>query len=169
MSSPIVEFYRLNEPDSVGRMLSEYWSWDDQTLEFCHDFIQWMFPLDEASAFNPDAPLLTEEDCEAFGRDSLLQNCVRRSLKRFMAFLGLEIGSEGAVGRSANFDRRIAVWNGMNHNWLRITRLLKSLRLLGMENEAREVWKCLKMLHNEDGYIPNDSFAYWMDAASGLE
>ena len=54
-------------------MLSKYWAWDDQTMESCQDFIQWMFPLGEASSFNPDAPLLTDEDQRAFRREPLLQ------------------------------------------------------------------------------------------------
>ena len=109
-------------------MLSDYSAFDDRTMEDRHDFIQWMFPLDSPSAFNPDAPLLTDEDRAAFHCDKVLQESMRRSLDRFLAFLGLEIGSDATTRRGVNFQKRVAVWNNPNHNWLRITRMLKSLR-----------------------------------------
>jgi opioid growth factor receptor-like protein len=169
LSSRILEFYRHSKPDFEGRMLSEYWEWNDQTLESVHDFIQWMFPLDEPSAFNPDAPLLTAEDRVAFAKDPRLQNAVWQSLQCFLAFLGLEITPDGSVGRRSNFNQRLSIWRSLNHNWLRITRVLKSLRLLGMDNEAREFWKCLAMLHDQDGYVTEDSFNYWRQAAEDFD
>ncbi len=38
-------------------MIGEIWAWDDAALEDGHDFIQWLFPLPEPSAFVDDAPL----------------------------------------------------------------------------------------------------------------
>jgi hypothetical protein len=150
-------------------MLSDYWSWDEEELEACHDFIQWMFPLDEPSAFNADAPLVTPDDQKAFRREMQLQIAYRRSIAKFLEFLGLQIGADGLVNRGPNFDRRLAVWRGLNHNWLRITRMLKSMRLLGFENEAAAVWRCLRMLHDDCGFVSETSFAYWQGAASGLK
>ena len=68
--SNLVAFYRENAPDSEGRTLSQLWAWDDERLEEVHDYIQWLFPLPEPSQFNPDAPLLTPQDIEAFKWDS---------------------------------------------------------------------------------------------------
>lgn len=165
MPSAIVDFYRQDKPDSEGRMLREYWAYDDQTMEYRHDFIQWMFPLEEPSAFNPDAPLVTEQDKREFRQDSLLQNSLRRSLARFLVFLGLEMTKDGSVRKGPNFVQRSAVWIAPNHNWLRITRLLRSLRLLGLEVEARQVWKCLQHLHEVERFVSEESFEYWHDAA----
>ena len=59
---PIVLF-QLNEgTDSKGRYLNDLWQEDFYFYESCHDYIQWMFPLAEESEYNPDAPVLTEED-----------------------------------------------------------------------------------------------------------
>ena len=103
MSSPILNFYRLEAPDSEGRMLEDYWQWDNDTLEHVHDFIQWMFPLAESSAFNADAPLLTQDDKTAFRREPLLQSSMRRSLNLFLNFLGLAMRKMGKsfVSRSS--------------------------------------------------------------------
>ena len=145
-------------------MLDEYWGWDIDTLEQVHDFIQWMFPLNEPSAVNPDAPLVTAEDQHAFRHEPLLKSSMLRSLNVFLNFLGLEMCQDGNVVRHAQFDQRISLWKYSNHNWLRITRMLKSLRLLGFETEARAVWKCLRELH-EDGFVSENSFRYWSEAA----
>jgi hypothetical protein len=91
-----------------------------------------------------------------------------RSLAVFLDFLGLEMRSDGRVGKSPMFQDRIAIWKYSNHNWLRITRMLKSLRLLALEKEAEQAWACLRQLHEEDGYVSARSFGYWQDAAAGL-
>jgi hypothetical protein len=161
----ILEFYRLEKPDSEGRMLQQYWSWGHDILERRHDFIQWMFPLAEASAFNRDAPLVTREVSEAFVREPLLQTNLRRSLDVFLNFLGLEYAG-GQVAPAVIFEHRLSIWRQTNHNWLRITRLLKSLRLLGLEKECRALWDCLKKLHEEKGYVSDESYYYWLEAMS---
>jgi hypothetical protein len=169
MSSRIIQFYRLIGTDTEGRRLDEIWTWPDERTERVHDFIQWMFPMDQASGVNPDAPLLTKADRAAFAADPMLATNLRRSLKFFLNFLGLEITPTGQVTGSPRFQQRIAIWNRSNHNWLRITRMLKSLRLLGLESEAQAVWNCLRELHEKDGYVSEYSFEYWREAAAGLE
>jgi hypothetical protein len=64
--SRLVEFYFGRATDSEGRLLHEIWEWGDDDFEEVHDFVQWLFPLPEPSRFNPDAPLLTEEDVASF-------------------------------------------------------------------------------------------------------
>ena len=166
--SRLLDFYRHKSPDCQGRTLREIWSWNDEQLEHCHDFIQWMFPLDEPSSVNADAPLVSGEDRLAFQTEPQLQTAMRRSLSVFLAFLGLAMTEDGRVIRGQNFNRRIGIWKHSNHNWLRITRMLKSLRLLGLDKEARAVWLCLKELHEKDGLVSEHSFEYWRNAAEGL-
>ena len=67
-----MRFYRGDGTDSEGRRLEDILRWDDQTLEYVHDFIQWLFPLDEPSAVNPNAPLVTRVDRDAFAADETL-------------------------------------------------------------------------------------------------
>ena len=165
--SQLLDLYRLQGRDSEGRTLDQIWGWDNEELEHCHDFIQWMFPLDEPSAFNPDAPLVTHEDRVAFRTDPQLQMAMRRSLSAFLAFLGLAVTEDERVVRAANFERRLPLWKYANHNWLRMTRVLKSLRLLGLETEAGAFWACLKELHEKEGFVSPDSFQYWREAAEG--
>ena len=127
--SRLVEFYRGVAVGSEGRRLADLWAYSDGEMEDVHDFIQWMFPLREPSRFNPDAPLVTDADIEAFRADPALRDALRRSFGRFLAFLGLAIES-GRVVEGPDFARRPEVWRYPNHNWLRITRVLASTRML---------------------------------------
>jgi hypothetical protein len=166
--SRLLDFYHQKGRDTEGRKLEEIWQWTDQELEQCHDFIQWMFPLDEPSSVNPDAPLVNQQEQMAFRGDPQLQSAMRRSLATFLRFLGLETLSDGRIVRGENFNERLAIWKWPNHNWLRITRVLKSLRLLGFESEATALWVCLDELHAVGGFVSENSFRYWSEAAEGL-
>ena len=163
--SQLLDFYRRGGCDSERRKLEEIWGWTDSEIEHCHDFIQWMFPLDEPSSVNADAPLVSEEDRAAFRSDPQLQFAMRQSLAVFLRFVGLKTNPEGRIVRGENFDERLSIWRFPNHNWLRITRVLKSLRLLGLEGEAAALWKCLRELHESDSLVSEDSYRYWREAA----
>lgn len=165
--SQIVDFYRGSATDIEGRMLSEMWKWSDEDLEIMHDFIQWMFPLREPSQYNPDAPLLTEDDITTFRNEELLQSNLRRSFVRILAFLGLAISETGAVVESPHFSERVPeVWGTPNHNWLRITRILKSLCTLGLTREARHLYDRLDAIYSSRRFpITADTFHYWTEAA----
>ena len=137
--SQLLAFYRGQSRDSAGRTLDEILAWSDDDLEEVHDFIQWLFPLPEPSQYNPDAPLLVQEDIDAFHSNRRLQENLHRSFERILTFLGLT-WQEGRVVEGPSFKSRCAeVWSFPNHNWLRITRILRSLRLLGLEAEAQRV------------------------------
>lgn len=153
MESRILAFFRGAGCDHRGRTLDEILAWDDQALEFTHDYIQWLFPLPEPSAFNPWAPVLTESDIEAFRNSPELQNQLRRAAARMKAFYG--------------FDRDRLPWlTPGNHNFLRLTRILACLRLLGLEDEAAEWFARLSDLYSKhSGIIGPETWRYWQAAA----
>ncbi len=124
--SRLVDFHRGSATDTEGRLLKDILAWLDDNLEAVHDFIQWLFPLPEPSQFNPDAPLLTDEDIAAFKSDPLLQANLMQSFERILAFLGLSLSDQGEVVEGQNFTARVPeVWGSPNHNWLRITHILR--------------------------------------------
>ena len=88
-ADPIVRFYRLDGTDARGRMLNEILGWEDPRLESVHDYIQWLFPLPEPSAFNPYAPILSEATIRTFQHDATLRTRLGQSLARMLAFYGL--------------------------------------------------------------------------------
>ncbi len=167
--SQLVEFYRGRGTDFRGRRLEEIWAYSDDEMEEVHDFIQWLFPLPEPSAFNHAAPLLSTDDIAAFHRDPTLRKNVQQSFARFLAFLGLEQRADGRIVEAPNFGARYPeVWSSFNHNWLRITRVLRSLQLLNALPEARALHDCLQKLRSEQGVpVSDDTLQYWTAAVEG--
>ena len=165
--SRLTEFYRGNDSDIEKRTLAALWAYPDEELESTHDFIQWMFPLREPSGFNVNAPLLTDADITEFRSDPKLRENLLRSFEVFLAFLGLRY-EDGRVTKTSDFDRKADVWRYPNHNWLRITRVLTSLRLLGLEDQSREFFAFLKDLSDSGrSGITADTFRYWEQATNG--
>jgi hypothetical protein len=163
--SQLIDFYRGTGTDTEGRRLDDILTWDDDSLEAVHDFIQWLFPLPEPSRFNPDAPLLTPEDIAAFRQDPALRANLRRSFERILTFLGLQ-ETDGEVIEGPNLAKRAPdIWDYPNHNWLRITRILRSLRLLGLEAESQALYRRLDDFHSRRKYpIDRETFRYWTGA-----
>jgi hypothetical protein len=167
----LLDFYRGDARDGEGRLLTEIWAWNDDEWEAVHDFIQWLFPLPEPSQFNPHAPLLTDQDITAFRADNKLQANLRRSFERFLTFLGLAQAPDGRVGEGANFRVRVQdAWAAPNHNWLRITRVLRSLSLLGRAADARTLYDYLDTLYSSRRFpITAQTFRYWRNAVGDQE
>lgn len=164
--SQLVAFYQGTANDSEGRSLADYWSFSDGQMESRHDFIQWMFPLEEPSQFNPDAPILTRADREAFQGDPALRANLLKSFDRFLGFLGLTREGDRVVP-APDFEAKRWRLNEPNHNWLRITRVLASLRLLGLTNESRSFHQGLEgLIADGRARITADTRAYWKNATS---
>ena len=83
-----------------------------------------------------------------------------------LRFYGMELQSEPLlVVQGPNFAESSANWlSPWNHNHLRITRILKSLSLLGLEREAQAFLDWLTDLFNAQGNhqtISMETFRYW--------
>lgn len=54
-----------------------------------------------------------------------------------------------------------------NHNYLRLTRIITSLRVLGGENYAQALFKCLSQIYLEEKEnIGSETYDYWKKAAA---
>ncbi len=162
----IVLFYSGENADSKNRTLKEILAWDDAELEDVHDYIQWLFPLRERSAFNSSAPLLIDEDVAAFGESASLRQNLLAAFIRMLSFYGFEMkrgDSEIAISPAPSFLTQKENWiSEYNHNLLRITRILKCLTTLGLEREALAFYSCLKELSPADqSTIGDETYTYW--------
>lgn len=162
--SKIVDFYQLLGTDTEGDTLIDMWHWSDEELEFCHSFIQWWFPLKEPSNFNPDAPILSEEDITCFKNSDVMRTRLITSTYCFLEFMGLDWDKDYKVIKGDNWDAKIDMWKHINHNWLRVTRMLTSLRTLGCEDVAKNIFAFLEYLHKEEKLVSENSFDYWQKA-----
>jgi hypothetical protein len=167
ISSRILSFYR-GGTDDEGRTLVEILGWDRERLEDTHDYIQWLFPLRERSAANPDAPLLSAADVRAFRTDAALQACLLDALRLMLGFYALELVEHPTphVRRRGDFDIVAASWlRPFNHNFLRLTRILRSLRTLGLDSHARLLFEALRAIHDEHrAVVGEQTYGYWTRA-----
>lgn len=140
-------------------------------LEGTHDFIQWLFPLPEPSSVNADAPLLTPDDIQAFTTDSSLRDELLRSFAVMLRFYGFAVQEDAAsrapaIVRAKTFTERRAIWlRPHSHNFLRITRILRALRLLGCAGHAVAFLRALEGVCAEfpDAISPR-TIAFWRGA-----
>lgn len=164
--SGLLAFYRGQSPDTQGRYIADIWSWDARRLEMIHDYIQWLFPLPEPSRFNPDAPLLTAAEMAAFEEDADLQARALKSLDVMLQFFGLE-RKDVVITRGGGFAR--PHWlEPLNHNYLRLTRILLFLGHAGLRTEARALLACLEDIAVREGRgaITPRTLTFWRAAVS---
>lgn len=172
----LVRFYSptVQGTDFRGRTLSTILSWNYRKLEVTHDYVQTLFPMPESSIYNHDAPLVDRATFEAFRSRSDLRDRLREALKCMLDFYGLELqestdsGSrEVTIVPGTNFLQRAGLWVvHSNHNHQRMTRMIRSLRILGLEEEALAFYSRLERISraNKDiiGWL---SLNYWKLAA----
>jgi opioid growth factor receptor-like protein len=157
--------------DDDGRTLEEIVGWDDARLEMVHDYIQWLFPLPERSGANPWAPMLDATTIATIRGSAEMQERLREAFERMLAFYGFAL-EDDAVVEGPRFVAAAQNWlHSGNHNHLRLTRMLRSLRVLGMEHEARALWGALRTLCQRETAagrrtITPETFAFWRQAAT---
>lgn len=145
----ICKFLENIEPDIYGRMLSDIWNFTDAKIEKEHNFIQWVFPTSTPSISVPGSPLLEIEEIKQIRKSIAAVENLYNSSEWFFSFL-----------------ERNNFWiKAQDHNHLRITRIIQSLRLLGDADEAdffRE--QVLRLLGNDLNKIPPRTIKFWKDA-----
>ena len=171
---PIVRFYdpHLQAPDAQGRSLSDILSWSDSRLEFSHDYIQTLFPLPERSPIDPLAPIIDHATFAAFRSRPEVRFRLRLALERICQFYGFRFQGTGEYDSfgiekqgSGRFEARARNWvSRFNHNHLRITRIIRCLRVLGLDEEAKAFFDAVKKVHGDTGRISDRSLMFWTRA-----
>jgi hypothetical protein len=165
--SPLIQFFQGTGKDHAGRGLLDILSWPDARLEYEHDYIQWLFPMLARSHFNPDAPCLTAADIATFQQDDACRRNLLRAFRRMLSFYGFTCDDTDPddvyIDTSPTFEIRRRVWlSPSNHNYLRLTRILTSLRLLGFRAYSEGLFQCLKQVYlQHGGHIGQETFKYW--------
>ena len=165
---PLVRFYSPTTSAPINnRTLTQILAYSDSALEYHHDYIQILFPLPEGSPFNPSAPIIDKATFREFRQSKELHDQLLKSLKRMLSFYGFEICTALGVKviPAPNFQSASKNWvKKFNHNHLRITRILRSLRVLGLELEAVSFLQALELVYDEGGGIGRKSVMFWKRA-----
>jgi hypothetical protein len=149
---PLYAFLAGWGTDGRGRSLSDVLGFDDVRLESVHDYIQWLFPLPTRSMAQPGAPVLGGEEAAAIRGDPRAVANLRRAADRMLQFY-------------ADTDHWLTP---SDHNHLRITRILASLRLLVGEDAAGDFHAAIMARHEAAGAPVNPvSLRYWSAAVRG--
>ena len=145
----IVEFLKGAGTDAAGRTVFDVVALDDRSVEHTHDFIQWLFPLAEPSGANRRAPVLSAVDVEEVQACGMSQIALAAATDRMTAFY--------------RFNTHWLVPH--DHNHLRITRIIRSLRLLRGMDEADEFRDLILRLDDDAGRpVSIDSRRYWTNS-----
>ena len=148
MHTPLRKFLSGEGKDHLGRSIEEILNQDDHWLEFTHNWIQWCFPLFEPSQSVKNLPTLDSiEEVELIRGCSVSQENMRRALMRYAEFL-------------RDSDQWLRYHD---HNHLRITRVIKSAKLLMSEEQAAEFFTYVmgQVEGRAKGKLSKISLNYW--------
>jgi hypothetical protein len=171
MNEALIKFYSYTGNDSHGRRINDILEWSNETWDGCHDHIQWLFPLPDASLFNKNAPILDDETLEVFKENGTIRLAIDNSFWRFVDFLGFVINMNGDNSYTIDYvDYTLEQpwFSKADHNHLRITRVLKFMRLVNMNELGRELLSALlRVVEDYPDVIPEQTIGYWERAVSG--
>jgi len=145
----LITFLKDQEPDFNVRFLSDIWNFRDIDIERNHDFIQILFPLEIRSNnashhYYIDSPQLLS----ALINDDLVRENIIKSSKWFLKFLS-----------------RNDHWKtSQNHNHLRITRIIKCLRLIISDEEADNFYDEVLEILGNNNLINKKTLEFWAEA-----
>ena len=121
----VLSFLNGAAADIHGRTFDDVMAFSDEKIERTHNFIQWLFPLCEPSLSVPGSTYISAADVTAIKDSRAAVANLNRAADWFLDFLV----------RNQHWIKPYS------HNHLRITRVIKSLRLLVGEVKT-ELFKC---------------------------
>ena len=159
MSDFFIDFFQNKIRNIDSLTYNDILNYDNKKLEDKHKYIQYLFPLPIKSKYNPDAPVINQIFInEAINNMEIRKNIIK-SFLRMLNFYGYSY----SVKPFDIIDKgETKQWlTKQNHNYLRITRILKFLMLVKMDLLAYKFVEQLCKL-NESGKIDEESFNVWI-------
>lgn len=161
MSKFFIDFFQNKINNVEGLKYNDILKYNNKQLEDKHNYIQYLFPLPIKSIYNPDAPVINEIFINEAINNLIIRKNIIRSFLRMMNFYGFEYSMKpfSLIDKeeSKHWLRK------HDHNYLRITRILKFLILVKMEMLAYKFVEQLCKLKST-GEINVESFNFWIKA-----
>lgn len=169
---PLIAFYSGEGTDHRGRTFNGILAFSNTELESCHDYIQWLFPLRDPSPYNPEAPVVTPEVVQVFRDSHELQQRLHKALLRMMHFYSMVL-KETPQGFELLLPANPQTLHWMtadNHNHRRLSRILASLKIMGLDAHVTALWQGLQKLAVQyPQAISSATVTHWRLAAMGLD
>jgi hypothetical protein len=142
------------------------WTWEGRRVEATHTFIQWLFPLDVPSGNSFGAPILIKEDIQQFRTDPEIRTNLMKSFQMMLKYYGFAFSNDNkSIVKASDFEARSGWIYPSNHNYLRISRILNCLMLLGFTTEAEMFFNVLDEVYKTHRrYIGPTTYQYWEKA-----
>lgn len=156
----IVRFYLGKRVHPAGYTIEDVWKFSYDQLEKTHDYIQWIFPSMTPSTHVHDIPILNKDEIRDFHTSEALRAKVLKSFCLMLNFYGFEL-TDGNVARNPEFNERSGWLYPKNHNYLRISRILESLVLLGFRSESEAFLRALTDIYPEFRWDIGESLSVW--------
>lgn len=133
-----IEFLQGTRTDLHGRTVTDYLSFDEQTMENDHEWVQWAFPIHTISSHNPNAGLLFYYTPHAakFKWHLPLGQTQNDLLVKYFNSIGVR--QFGGVKDSTKFFR--VVDHLHNHHVKRISRVLHHMMITKMPDYMVREW-----------------------------
>lgn len=140
-------FLKGEGKDINGRTFESVMGFNNLKMEIIHNYIQSLFPTDEPSAYHKSV-VLTPELIETMKNDSVVLGNLQRAFNKMMDFYGFIPDDKGNIRLvSPNLKKALKTWlKPNNHNFLRITRILRCMHLFEMKEEENKLYRELKRL-----------------------
>ena len=116
----VLGFLNGTAADIHGRTFDDVMAFSDEQIERTHNFVQWLFPLPEPSLSVPGSPCLTDAEITTIKDSGAAIANLNMAADWFLDFLA----------RNRHWIKPY------DHNHLRITRVIKSLRLISGDEAA---------------------------------
>ncbi|CUS09607.1 unnamed protein product [Tuber aestivum] len=123
--------------------------YSDARLERDNSYIPFLFPVESASEHNPSAPPMPAGFRQAMIHTQGFLECCMLGVRRMMAFWGFQHRGTSSTGRhlwrlAPNFVAANHTWTrNIDHNHLRVSRVIRFLRLAGAHRIARSIYRCM--------------------------
>ena len=156
----LIRFFRNEETNGRGRYHKDILQFDENEIEYEHDFIQWIFPTIEKSRFNSDAPVIDKSFSERFQKDELAKSNYCKSCQLYLNYIGFCCDGQGKI-KSIKPGR---IYELPFHNYLRVTRMLNSLNQVGNNTCSANLYQALmKDVRTDSNKIDEKTLKYWRE------
>ena len=154
--SKLIDFYLGEGTDNADRTLNDVWQLSYSALEAMDD--QWIFPTK-----NKEDVILTMEDIQLFKSNPKLKENLIISFEKMLSFFGLRLSLEEhtlMVRKGLNYNERkhVLFEGGLNHNYLRVTKILNCLNNLGLREHALAFFN---FLVQQNKLFTKSCFQHW--------
>ena len=156
----LLRFFREEPDGAIPHSLSDIARFSDGEMERYHDFIQWIFPTMERSRYRPSAPVISPQFADHLGSDECALKGYCKGCKRYLHYMGFDCNGHSQI---VELSDGIPFWKLPGHNYLRMTRMLNSLRQTGHPECSKRLYCTMMAVLDKSPkhWVNNSTLDFW--------